>query len=107
MSAVKVQKFDINKSSNAKEIQAFLDANDITAGKVLKIVTISRNDDELSVIIFWSEEALSPASFDVAIEETESQATRAVIDARIGTEDDGANNGKLILRTGIIVNEPV
>jgi len=98
---VYVNKFDINKNSNARELQQFLSENSISSGKILKIESIPRNDDFLSIIIFWTDEDIS-SSIEVAFEETESQATRAVIDARIGTENDGANNGKLILRTGII-----
>ena len=99
---VYVNKFDINQNSNASEIQQFLSDNNITAGKLIKLDSIPRNDGFLSVIIFWSDEEAAASSLDVVIEETESQATRCVFDARIGTEDDGTNNGKLILRTGII-----
>ena len=99
---VKVQKFDVSKSSNAQEIQAFLTANQISADKVLNIVTIPRNDDFLSILIFWTPEPVTPVPIQIAFEETESQASRVFIDARIGTPDDGANNGKLIIRTGLI-----
>ena len=106
MATVRVQKFDVSKSSNAMEIQDFLDANSITASMIMKIVTIPRNDDALTILIFWTPEAPPATQVEVAFEETESQASRVLIDARIGTEDDGTNAGKIIFRTGIIV-EPV
>lgn len=97
-----VKKFDIDKSSNASEIQQFLDRNVITSRKIIDITTIPRNDDSLSVLIFWTDEEVTP-TIDVAFEETESVASRPIIDARIGTDEDGVNNGKLIFKTGIIV----
>ena len=103
MSAARVQKFDINKNSNAKEIQDFFDSNNLTAGMILKIVTVPRTDDELTILIFWVTEAPPAPPIQVAFEETESAASRVLIDARVGTEDDGANNGKLIFRTGLVV----
>jgi len=103
MATVRVEKFDVFKSSNGKEIQAFLDTNNITASMVIKIVTLPRSDDALTILIFWTPEALVPTEVDIAFEETESKASRVVTDVRIGTEDDGVNAGKIIFRTGIVV----
>ena len=101
--SINVQKFDISISSNAREIQEYLDTNEIDADQIVKIVTLPRNDDLLTIVIFWSTEAITPPPVEIAIEETEAAASRPVIDVRIGTEEDGANEGKLIFRTGLNV----
>lgn len=103
MATVKVQKFDIDISSNAREIQEFLDTNDVDADQIMEIVTLPRADDLLTVIIFWTTTPVVPPAVEIVLEETESTASRPVIDVRIGTEEDGANEGKLIFRTGLNV----